>query len=92
MVRSEKLEAIGQVAGGVAHELRSPFGGIKNALYYLTTRLGGSEVVQSNPRISEFLQVIEDGVHHANKTISDLLVLSRVDRVSPLAYRHNPGS
>ena len=78
LVRSEKLAAIGQLAGGVAHDLRNPLGAINNAVYYLKKRLGASEIAQSNPRIGQFLQIVEEEVEHSNRIISDLMSFARV--------------
>ena len=78
LVRSEKLAAIGQLAGGVAHDLRNPLGAINNAVYYLKKRLGTSEIAQSNPRIGQFLQIVEEEVEHSNRIISDLMSFARV--------------
>ena len=78
LVRSEKLAAIGQLAGGVAHDLRNPLGAIKNAVYYLKKRLGTSDIAESNPRIGQFLKIAEEEVEHSNAIISDLMSFARV--------------
>ena len=78
LVRTEKLAAIGQLAGGVAHDLRNPLGAVKNAAYYLKRKLVDSEVAQSNPRIGQFLGIIEEEVEHSNQIISDLMTFARV--------------
>ena len=82
LVRTEKLAAIGQLAGGVAHDLRNPLGAVKNATYYLKRRLVDSELAQSNPRIGQFLGIIEEEVEHSNQIISDLMSFARVGTTS----------
>lgn len=82
LLRTEKLAAIGQLAGSVAHDLRNPLGVIKNAIYYLRRRLSGSEVAQSNPRIGQFLQIIDQEVEHSNQVIADLMTFARVNAPS----------
>jgi len=85
LVRSERLAAIGQLAGGVGHELRNPLGAIKNAVYYIRGKVAGSELAQREPRVAEFLEIVDDEVKASNKIINDLLGFSRVGKpaVSP---------
>ena len=78
LVRSEKLAAIGQLAGGLAHDLRNPLGAVKNAVFYLKSRVGSSELAQSNPRIGQFLGIIDEEVEHSNEILSDLMSFARV--------------
>jgi signal transduction histidine kinase len=85
LIRSEKLAAIGQLAGGVGHELRNPLGAIKNAVYYVKGKVAKSELGQKEPRVIEFLDIADDEVNSSNKIINDLLGFSRVGKpaVSP---------
>jgi signal transduction histidine kinase len=85
LVRSEKLAAIGQLAGGVGHELRNPLGAIKNAVYYIRGKVANSELAQKEPRIMQFLDIVDGEVNSSAKIISDLLTFSRVGKpaVSP---------
>ena len=82
LVRTEKLAAIGQLAASVAHDLRNPLGAINNAVYYVKRRLMASEVAQSNPRVTQFLGIVEEEVEHCNQIISDLLVFTRAQKPS----------
>lgn len=85
LIRSEKLAAIGQLAGGVGHELRNPLGAIKNAVYYIRGKVAKSELEQKEPRVMEFLDIVDDEINTSNKIINDLLGFSRVGKpaVSP---------
>ena len=82
VVRSERLAAIGQLAGGVAHDLRNPLGAIKNAVYYLRKKLDSSDLAHSNPRIGQFLDIVDDEIEHSDQIMSDLLTFARVDALS----------
>lgn len=86
LIRSEKLAAIGELAGGVGHELRNPLGAIKNAVYYVRGKVAKSELGQQEPRVLEFLNIIDNEINSSNKIISDLLGFSRVGKpsVSPV--------
>jgi PAS domain S-box-containing protein len=89
LIRSEKLAAIGKLAGGVGHELRNPLGAIKNAVYYIKGKVTNSELAKTEPRIIEFLGIMDDEINSSNKIISDLLNFSRVAKptVSPAKIR-----
>jgi PAS domain S-box-containing protein len=78
LIRSEKLAAIGQLASGVGHELRNPLGAIKNAGFYIRRRVTNTEIPSTEPRVMEFLDIIDEEVNSANKVITDLLGFSRV--------------
>jgi PAS domain S-box-containing protein len=78
LIRSEKLAAIGQLASGVGHELRNPLGAIKNAGFYIRRRVANTDIPSTEPRVIEFLDIIDEEVNSANKVITDLLGFSRV--------------
>jgi len=85
LVRSERLAAIGQLAGGVGHELRNPLSAIKNAVYYVRGKVAKSELGQKEPQVIEFLDIMDDEINSSSKIINDLLGFSRVGKptVSP---------
>jgi len=93
LIRSEKLAAIGQLAGAVGHELRNPLGAIKNAIYYVKGKVAKSELGQKEPRVIEFLDIADDEVNSSNKIINDLLGFSRVGKpaVSPARIKEVVG-
>jgi PAS domain S-box-containing protein len=72
LIRREKLAFLGQLAGGVGHELRNPLGVISNAVYFLQMTLN-----QADDVVKEYLDMIGREVQNAEKIISSLLNLSR---------------
>lgn len=85
VIRTERLAAIGELSAGIAHELRNPLGAIKNAAYYIKEKVRGSELVRDNPRIGEFLEIMNEEIETSNQIITDLMDFSRVNppNVSP---------
>ena len=75
---SEKLAVIGQMSAGVAHDIRNPLGAIKNAGYMLNKRLNADGVIDANPKLGRYLEIIDQQVGKSNRIISDLMTFARV--------------
>jgi PAS domain S-box-containing protein len=71
--KSERLAAIGQLAGMIGHDLRNPLTGITGAAYYLKTHLD----LTANGKTKEMLEIIGKDIAYSNKIISDLLEYSK---------------
>ena len=78
----ERMAAVGEVAAAMAHELRNPLAGIKNAIYYVKTGLQKSGEADGDPRIAEFLDLMETEVEASNRIITELLDYSRLNPLS----------
>jgi len=76
LIRQERLAALGQIAGGIGHELRNPLGVISNAVYYLKMVLPNTNI-----KINEYLEMINSETQNAAKIISDLLGFARIKSV-----------
>ena len=76
LVRQEKLAVLGQLAGGVAHELRNPLGAISNAVYFLSMIRR-----EEDETACEYLELISSEIEKSNKIISDLLDFSRIKSI-----------
>jgi signal transduction histidine kinase len=78
--RTERLAAIGQVAGGVAHELRNPLNVVKTSVYYLLNARSPSV-----EKKTEHLQRIERHVTLADGVITALSSFAKlpVPNLSP---------
>jgi PAS domain S-box-containing protein len=74
LVRQEKLAVLGQLAGGVGHELRNPLGVLTNAAYFLKMTL-----TETDETIQTYLDMISSQVRKAEKIVSDLLDFARLE-------------
>lgn len=73
LVRREKLAMLGQLAGGVGHELRNPLGVMTNAIYYLLM------VLKDAPEnVKDYLGIIKTQIALSEKIVGDLLDFARV--------------
>ncbi|MDD5568030.1 MAG: ATP-binding protein [Candidatus Omnitrophica bacterium] len=72
VIQAEKLNTIGQLASGVAHEVRNPLGIILQGVNYLENKIPAKE-----GDVFETLTMLKDSVKRADKIINTLLDFSR---------------
>ena len=71
LVQSEKLSAVGQLAAGIAHDVKNPLAVIKG----LSEEM--QEDVMGDSNLISQLNIIQDSADRANVIISDLMKFSR---------------
>jgi signal transduction histidine kinase/putative methionine-R-sulfoxide reductase with GAF domain len=71
LIRSEKLAALGQLAAGIAHEIRNPLTSINILIHSLTENL------PSGTSHREDLKVIEEEIHRINEIVDQFLRFAR---------------
>jgi signal transduction histidine kinase len=77
MKEKDRLAALGEMAAGLAHEIRNPLGSIKASAQYL------SETSHQPEDTSEFLDIIVDEVDRLNRVVSSFLDYARPGHVDP---------
>lgn len=76
LIQTEKLSSVGQLAFGIAHEIRNPLGIVLGGVEYLAT------IAQDNPDNQEVIDKIKLAVSRANCIIVDLLKFSRASKLN----------
>jgi PAS domain S-box-containing protein len=77
LLKSQRLAAIGELAGMVGHDLRNPLTGIKNAAYFL--RKKGTAISEAQSK--NMIDTIDKCVENSNRIINDLLDYAREIRL-----------
>lgn len=81
LIRKEKLATLGQLAGSVAHEIRTPLSVIRNAAYYLeaSAKTPDKETKESFAEISR-------GIADATHILEELLDYAREPKVKRVEF------
>jgi signal transduction histidine kinase len=77
LIQTAKLESIGRLAAGVAHEVKNPLAVIQLGVDYLTRASKGN----ANPDAMETVQEMADAVQRADTVIKGLLNFSRSEQL-----------
>jgi signal transduction histidine kinase len=74
--RSERLSALGQVAGTVSHELRNPLAAIRNSIQLVQQLTAGK-----NLGIERALDRIDRNIERCNRIVGDILEFTRAKQL-----------
>jgi signal transduction histidine kinase len=77
MKEKDRLAALGEMAAGLAHEIRNPLGSIKASAQYL------AETSEQPEGRREFLDIIVDEVDRLNRVLSSFLDYARPGHTDP---------
>jgi signal transduction histidine kinase len=75
----DRLAALGEMAAGLAHEIRNPLGAIKGAAQLLMTS-DGAPPATSSAETAEFLQIIVEEANRLNNVVTRFLDYARAER------------
>ncbi len=77
LIRKERLAAVGELAGGVAHEIRNPLAGIGGALTMLARE------IPANHDTQEVMVEIQNQIQRMERLVQELLAYARPSVLHP---------
>ncbi len=78
--RSQKMEAIGTLAGGLAHDFNNVLGGIKGTVSLLKFNLENGQ--EDSEKFNEYLDLIDHASDRAVDMVEQLLMLSKKQKLT----------
>jgi CHASE3 domain sensor protein len=85
LVQAQKMEAIGQLSGGLAHDFNNMLAIVMGALSLIKRRMGRGDAAD----IDQFIDGALDGAHRAAKLTERLLAFARQQPLSPQSINVN---
>jgi signal transduction histidine kinase len=76
----DRLAALGEMAAGLAHEIRNPLGAIKGAAQLLITDGAGPEPATTTTEMVELLDIIVEEANRLNNVVTRFLDYARSER------------
>ncbi len=76
MVQVAKLGAVGQLASGVAHEVKNPLGIILQGINYLENKIPNAQ-----KDVRDVLEMIKEGINRADRIVNGLLDFSKSSKL-----------
>ncbi len=76
----DRLAALGEMAAGLAHEIRNPLGAIKGAAQLLITAAPADKAATAHADNAEFLEIIIEEANRLNNVVTRFLDYARAER------------
>ncbi len=80
----DRLAAIGEMAAGLAHEIRNPLGAIKGAAQLLVGPDG--KPIENAEESAEWIDIIVEEVDRLNNVVTQFLDYARPSKTEPVSY------